>query len=75
MNDIFESVKQLCLAAKSASPALALTANDQRNRALSAMADALLAATDGILAANERDLEHAAANGVPTVMIDRLRLT
>ena len=75
MNDIFESVKQLCLSAKAASPALALTANDQRNRALSAMADALLAATDGILAANERDLEHAAANGVPTVMIDRLRLT
>lgn len=74
MNDIFESVKTLCLCAKAASPALALTANETRNRALTAMADALIAATDDILLANERDLANAAANGVPAVMFDRLRL-
>ena len=75
MNDIFEAVKALCLSAKAASPALALTENDLRNRALQAMADALLSATDEILLANERDLTNAAENGVPDVMIDRLRLT
>ena len=75
MNDIFEAVKELCLCAKAAAPALALTENKTRNRALSAMADALIAATDDILAANRRDLDNAAENGVPEVMIDRLRLT
>lgn len=44
-----------------------------KNRALAAMADALLAATDDILTANRADMEAAAAHLSPA-MLDRLRL-
>ena len=75
MSEIFEQVRSLCLAASAAAPALALTDSDTRNRALLAMADALCADCDRILAANELDLRNAEKNGVPRVMHDRLRLT
>ena len=73
--DIFEEVKQLCLSVKATAPALAMTSLDQRNAALAAMADALVANADAILQANARDLANADANGVPATMLDRLRLT
>ncbi len=44
-----------------------------KNRALAAMADALLAATDDILTANRADMEAATAHLSPA-MLDRLRL-
>ena len=72
--NIFEDVKTLCTRAKAAAPAL-LIPGERRNRALRAMASCLLTRADDILAANERDLESAAANGVPATMLDRLRLT
>ena len=75
MNQIFEEVKALCVAAQHAAPALALTDSDTRNRVLVEMEQALLADTAKILVANSRDLANAAANGVPAVMMDRLRLT
>ena len=75
MNNVFEGVKELCLSAKQAAPALALTNGSTRNNALLAMANALQAQNQAILEANAHDLENAASNGVPTVMIDRLRLT
>ena len=75
MNTVFEQVKALCLSVKAAAPALSLLSGEARNKALSAMADALCKNTDAILAANARDLDNAAANGVPAVMMDRLRLT
>ena len=75
MNKIFEQVQALCAAAASAAPTLALTDNDTRNRALLAMADALLTEKESILSANDRDLQNAEKNGVPKVMHDRLRLT
>ncbi len=46
----------------------------EKNAALNAMADALLAQQDAILAANALDLE-AAKEHISTVMLDRLRLT
>ena len=75
MCKVFEEVKALCLSVKQAAPALAMTDSDTRNNALFAMADAILLQKDAILDANARDLDNAAANGVPTVMMDRLRLT
>ena len=75
MNEIFDEVKALCAAAAAAAPVLALTDSDTRNRALLAMADALLEKKEQILAANDRDLQNAETNGVPRVMHDRLRLT
>jgi glutamate-5-semialdehyde dehydrogenase len=75
MNTIFEETKRLCEKAKAAAPALASLSHGDRQRALLAMAKALVRHEDEILAANERDLQSAAANGVPEAMRDRLRLT
>ncbi len=63
----------LMKAAKAAAPALATLDTERKNAALLAMADALLADTEAILAANREDL--AAAEGhIAPVMLDRLRL-
>ena len=53
---------------------IARLSEEQKNAALLAMADALVAATDAILAANALDLD-AAKDSISTVMLDRLRLT
>ncbi len=60
--------------AKAATSTLAMLSTEQKNRALLAMADALEAAKDEILAANAEDVE-AVAGSVNEVMIDRLRLS
>ncbi len=60
--------------AKASAPALAMLDTEQKNRALLAMADALVADTVAILAANAEDVE-AARGSVSDVMLDRLRLT
>ncbi len=75
MNAIYEEVKSLCQKVKNAAPVLAVQENGKRNRALRVMAGALMHDTDKILAANEQDLQNATKNGVPAVMMDRLRLT
>ncbi|EOH82954.1 gamma-glutamyl phosphate reductase, partial [Enterococcus asini ATCC 700915] len=54
---------------------LALLDTKEKNRLLGAMAQALVTATPEILAANEKDLAQAAANGISETMQDRLRLT
>ena len=61
-------------AAKAAAPSLAALSTEEKNRALLAMADALEADTEALLAANRMDLE-AAEGRISTVMLDRLRLT
>ena len=61
-------------AAKAAAPSLAALSTEEKNRALLAMADALEADTEALLAANRIDLE-AAEGRISTVMLDRLRLT
>ena len=74
MDNVFEQVKALCLSVKAAAPSIATASSEARDHALLAMADALLAQKDAILEANAQDLDRAAANGVPSVMMDRLRL-
>jgi glutamate-5-semialdehyde dehydrogenase len=59
--------------ARTAAAALALVDADTKDRALNAMADALVARTEEILAANEKDL--ANADGITGALIDRLTLT
>lgn len=59
--------------AKAVSPAGAAAGAEQKNKALYAMADALLRSTDAILAANALDLE-AAKGKISEVMTDRLCL-
>ena len=59
--------------AKAAKATVSLLSTEQKNAALLAMADALVAGQEAILAANAQDL--AAAEGtVPQVMLDRLLL-
>ncbi len=69
-----EEVKALCEQARQAAPAVALAGDECRNAALIAAAENLIRHTEAILAANETDLAAATENGVPAVMLDRLRL-
>lgn len=61
-------------AAKEATASLSLLTTEKKNEALAAMADALCASRESILAANRQDVEAARAN-LGEVMIDRLTLT
>ena len=61
-------------AAKAASRTLATLNRACKDAALLAMADALDAATNEVLAANARDVEVARANGASAPLIDRLAL-
>ena len=61
-------------AAKAAKTEIALLSTEQKNTALLAMADALLARQAEILSANAADLEQA-KDTISPVMLDRLRLT
>ncbi|MEA5155125.1 glutamate-5-semialdehyde dehydrogenase [Raineyella sp.] len=63
------------LAARDAAQVLAVTPTGVKNAALHAMADALLEATEPILAANAEDVRAAEDNGTSASLIDRLRLT
>lgn len=71
---INEEVTKLCKQARLAAPAVSLAGDPCRNAALIAAAEGLIADTDAILSANAVDLAAAAENGVPAVMLDRLRL-
>ena len=59
--------------AKKATRALSLLSTDEKNTALLAMANALVADTDAILEANNADID-GVKNTMNDVMIDRLRL-
>ena len=61
-------------AAKAAKTQVSLLTTEEKNAALLAMAEALVASEAAILAANARDLE-AAKGTVSDVMLDRLQLT
>ena len=67
-------MKTMLEAAKAAKTQIAALTTEQKNAALLAMADALIANEEAILLANTQDLE-AARDTVPDVMLDRLLLT
>lgn len=71
----YELVKAKAQAAKQAAAKLAVTSTAVKNAALMAMAAALEAQQSEILAANERDMTVAAAKGMKSSMLDRLKLT
>jgi glutamate-5-semialdehyde dehydrogenase len=62
-------------AARSASRVLARTDTRAKNRALTHIAEALLASAPALLEANARDLETARAEQLDAALIDRLTLT
>ena len=68
-----ETIDQIRLA-KQAKKSINTATSDEKNKALRAMADALVDATADILAANQLDME-AARGRISEVMLDRLLLT
>lgn len=75
MMTTFELVKAKAEAAHKAACALGVVSAAVKNKALLAMADALMAKTDFIIEANDRDMQAARENGMKESMQDRLRLT
>ncbi len=69
-----ETVRTLAEAARTASRRLALMSRAEKDAALRALADALDAATERVVTANEADLARGRENGMPESLQDRLRL-
>ena len=72
---IQQEVVETAERAREASHGLALATRAEKDAALQAMADALLARGEEILAANADDVARAVADGTPANIVDRLRLT
>jgi glutamate-5-semialdehyde dehydrogenase len=68
------TVEEVAVRAREAARVLALANRATKDTALHAMAAALVARTDEVLAANARDVEAAEESGTPAAIIDRLRL-
>ena len=69
------SVEALAADCEAASRELSTLSTDTKNRTLRRMADALEAAEDEILSANDRDVAGAREDGLSEALIDRLVLT
>jgi len=69
------TVREICERAASAAPEVARLSTSVKDNALIAMADALLASSDRLVAANAEDVERARADGTSTTILDRLTLT
>ena len=69
--DVLDSARR----ARQASHGLALATRAQKDAALLAMADALLARRSEVLEANAEDVARAEGDGTPANIVDRLRLT
>ncbi len=68
------SVRELCLTAQTAARALATLDSELKDRALEAIAAALIERSAEILEANARDLEAGRESGLSTALMDRLAL-
>jgi glutamate-5-semialdehyde dehydrogenase len=68
------AVLDICRRARIAARRLATLTRAQKDAALLAVADALVAATDRIIAANAEDLERGEREGLTAGLLDRLRL-
>jgi len=73
--DAKEIVEGLALTARKAARTLVASTGQERRMALHAIADALDARTEEILAANHKDIERAVADSMHPQMQDRLLLT
>jgi len=71
---MISEVKQKALLAKQAAAITNNVTTEQKNNALLAMADALIAQTDQIIAANQIDLDNGRSNGTSESLLDRLAL-
>jgi len=72
--DIAAIMAEVGRKAKAAAAPLAIASAEQKNKALLAAADSILASKDAILAANKLDLANAAESGMAASFVDRLTL-
>jgi glutamate-5-semialdehyde dehydrogenase len=73
--DIDKVMAEIGRNAKAAARQLAVASTEAKNKALHAMADAIVAATPRILAANAEDLKQVEGKGLLPSFLDRLTLT
>lgn len=73
--DVESAVLEACRRAKVASRSLATANRGVKDAALHAMADALVAQSARIIAANQQDVERGRANDMTPGLLDRLTLT
>lgn len=71
---ITQTMAELGRSTKTAAKQLARVGTEQKNRALHALADGLMACQDAIIAANAIDIANAKARNVEAYFIDRLTL-
>ncbi len=74
-SDATAYVEALARRARTAQRSVAVATRDTKDAALHALADALEAATERVVAANAEDLERARAGGMRAGLVDRLALT
>lgn len=74
-HEVTEAVLETARRAKVASRSLAAATRATKDAALNTLADALVAATTEIVAANETDLARGRSNGTSPGLLDRLALT
>ncbi|WP_416192252.1 glutamate-5-semialdehyde dehydrogenase [Neisseria sp. CCUG12390] len=75
MQNIQEYVRTTAAAAKQAFYLMAQASSAQKNAALLRMAELLKQHEAAVLAANAQDMENAAAKGLESALLDRLKLT
>ncbi len=73
--DVEQAVRDAAGRAREAARRLAVATRAEKDAALSAMADQLLASSATVLEANGRDVEAAEAAGTAASLVDRLRLS
>ncbi len=73
-NDIASVMAEVGRKARAAAGPLSIATREQKNRALEAAADAIVASRAEILEANRRDLANAASSGMAASFVDRLTL-
>lgn len=72
--NINEYVLQLCKTVKDASRTLSVAKTSEKNKALELISQKLQENKDFILEENTKDLSEAEKNGIPSAMMDRLKL-
>ncbi|KAF0206450.1 MAG: glutamate-5-semialdehyde [Gallionellaceae bacterium] len=75
MEDIKQYMKSVGQQARAASRVMAQADTSIKNYALNAIADAILLDSAKLIAANEKDVDAAKANGLDAASVDRLTLT
>ncbi|MGB0735438.1 MAG: glutamate-5-semialdehyde dehydrogenase [Paracoccaceae bacterium] len=74
MSDLGQQMKEMGARARAAASVLAYASPEAKTKALLAAADAMVAATDHIIAENAKDLDFGREKGLTDAMMDRLML-